>query len=135
MSLYDHRPQLPDSFLTRRQMLQRCGMGLGALALGDLLKSTATASTDTANLANSIHPLYPKGPHFAPRAKRIIHLFMNGGPSQVDTFDPKPALTKYHGQMLPGEFLKTERRTGAAFKSPYSFKKYGQSGLEVSEIF
>jgi hypothetical protein len=60
---------------------------------------------------------------------------MNGGPSQVDTFDPKPQLTKYHGQKLPGAYLKTERPTGAAFKSPYSFQKYGQSGLEVSEIF
>ena len=135
MSLYDHRPQLRDSFLTRRQMLQRCGMGLGALALGDLFKSTATASTETANLANSINPLYPKGPHFAPKAKRIIHLFMNGGPSQVDTFDPKPNLTKYHGQKLPMDYLKTERPTGAAYKSPYTFDKYGESGLEVSEIF
>src|SRR4051794_19280964 len=139
MSLYDHRPQLRDSFLTRRQMLQRCGMGFGALALADLLKqSTATASpigNPQSAIANSINPLYPKGPHFAPKAKRIIHLFMNGGPSQVDTFDPKPQLTKYNGQKLPGAYLKTERPTGAAFKSPYTFDKYGESGLEVSEIF
>jgi hypothetical protein len=134
MSLYDHRPQLPDQFLTRRQMLRRCGMGLGALALGDLLKSTASAA-QAAPTANSINPLYPKGPHFTPKAKRIIHIFLNGGPSQVDTFDPKPMLTKYHGQKLPGAYLKTERPTGAAYKSPYTFQKYGESGLEVSEIF
>ena len=75
------------------------------------------------------------GPHFAPKAKQVVFLFLNGGPSQVDTFDPKPALTKYNGKPLPGEMLKTERRTGNAFGSPFQFKKYGQSGIEVSEIF
>jgi hypothetical protein len=131
MSLYDHRPRLPDTFLTRRQLLQRTGMGLGALALGSLFPEISSA----ASVGNSVNPLLPKGPQFAPKAKRIIHLFMNGGPSQVDTFDPKPALTKNHGKALPMEYLKTERRTGAAFKSPYTFQKYGQSGIEVSELF
>jgi hypothetical protein len=132
MSQYDHRPQIKNQFLTRRQMLQRTGMGLGALALGGLFPEIAGAAPMA---ANSVNPLLPKGPHFAPKAKRIIHLFLNGGPSQVDTFDPKPSLTKYHGQTLPGEYLKTERKTGSAFKSPYTFQKYGQSGIEVSEIF
>ena len=134
MSQYDHRPQLGNLFVTRRQMLQRTGMGLGALALGALFPQVS-AGANVGGVGSSPNPLLPKGPHFAPRAKRIIHLFLNGGPSQVDTFDPKPSLTKYHGKTLPGEYLKTERRTGTAFKSPYTFQKYGQSGIEVSEIF
>jgi len=85
--------------------------------------------------ANSINPLAPRGPHFPAKAKRVIHLFMNGGPSHVDTFDPKPALAKYAGQRLPSGNLRTERKTGAAYPSPFKFHKYGQSGIEVSEIF
>ena len=60
---------------------------------------------------------------------------MNGGPSHVDTFDPKPMLKKYHGKTLPGPTLRTERKTGAALGSPFQFKKYGESGIEVSELF
>ena len=105
---------------TRRQMLARIGTGLGTLGLADLLGTPASAAT---------------GPHFRPRAKRVIHFFLNGGPSHVDTFDPKPALAKYAGQPLPGEYLRTERKTGAAFPSPFKFSRYGQSGLEVSELF
>ena len=74
-------------------------------------------------------------PHFAPKAKRVVHLFMNGGPSQVDTFDPKPMLTQWHGKPLPVKNFRTERHTGHAMGSPYKFKRYGQSGLPVSEIF
>src|SRR5439155_11511221 len=73
--------------------------------------------------------------HFPARAKRVIHIFANGGPSHVDTFDPKPELTRLHGQALPMDNLKTERHTGAAFRSPFKFKRYGQSGIEVSELF
>src|SRR5438477_11049211 len=134
MSLYDHRPNIRDHFLTRRQMLQRCGMGFGALALGSLLTGEA-ASAAGSLAASSINPLLPRGPHFPAKAKRVIHLFMNGGPSHVDTFDPKPALAKYAGQRLPSGNLRTERKTGAAFPSPFKFQKYGQSGIEVSEIF
>ena len=80
--------------------------------------------------------MLPKGPHFAPKAKRVIHLFMNGGPSHVDTFDPKPELSKWHGKVLPDEHrLNTERKTGAAYQSPFAFKQYGQSGLPVSDLF
>src|SRR3954453_8185042 len=79
--------------------------------------------------------LFPYTTLFRSRAKRVIHLFMNGGPSQVDTFDPKPALEKYAGKQLPTPNLKTERRTGAAMPSPYKFARHGQSGIEVSEIF
>jgi len=80
-------------------------------------------------------PLSPKSPQFPARAKRVIHIFANGGPSHVDTFDPKPMLAKLHGQPLPMDNLATERRTGTALQSPFEFKKYGQSGIEVSEIF
>ena len=131
MSLYDHSPRIEDRFLTRRQMLQRCGMGMGALALGNLLSSSGYAQAD----AGALNPLAVKNPHFPAKAKRVIHLFMNGGPSQVDTFDPKPMLEKYAGQNLPTPNLRTERRTGAAMPSPYKFQKHGQSGIEVSEIF
>lgn len=108
-------------FLTRRDILARCGMGLGALAL-----STMDAAT--------LNPLAPKPAPLPAKAKRVLHLFMNGGASQVDTFDPKPALAKYAGQPLPIT-LRTERRTGAALPSPFAFQRHGASGIEVSEIF
>src|SRR5262249_11376484 len=72
---------------------------------------------------------------FRPRATRVIHIYLNGGPSQVDTFDPKPALAKYAGKPLPSGNLTTERHTGAALPSPFKFKKHGQSGIEIREIF
>jgi hypothetical protein len=75
------------------------------------------------------------GLHHPARAKRVIFLFMNGGLSQVDSFDPKPALAKYDGQPLPGGTVATERKTGALMQSPFVFKKYGQCGMEVSELF
>ena len=114
--------------LNRRQMLARCGMGMGLVGLAPLL-------ADAAEAGGGANPLAPKAPHFPPKVKRVIHLFANGGPSQVDTFDPKPALAKYAGKPLPAANLKTERRTGAAFPSPFKFQKSGKSGLEVSEIF
>jgi hypothetical protein len=77
----------------------------------------------------------PKSPHFPAKAKQVVHLFMNGGPSHIDTFDPKPLLKSYHGKTLPGPKLRTERKTGAAFGSPFKFQQYGQSGIEVSELF
>jgi len=130
-----HAPRLEDHFLTRREFLCRCGMGMGSLSLASLLHSTGVLTPNAQASPAPLSPLTPKGPHFPARAKRVIHLFMNGGPSQVDTFDPKPLLEKYAGKALPRENLRTERRTGAAFPSPYKFKKHGQSGIEVSEIF
>src|SRR5213078_2640855 len=88
-----------------------------------------------ADEAPTLNPLSPKKGHFPGKAKRVIHIFANGGPSHVDTFDPKPALAKYAGKPLPMQNLPTERKTGAAFPSPYKFQKYGKSGIEVSEIF
>jgi hypothetical protein len=79
-------------------------------------------------------PLTARKPQFPGKAKRVIHIFANGGPSQMDTFDPKPALQKYAGQPLPVH-LRTERKTGTALPSPFEFRKYGQSGIEVSDVF
>src|ERR1043166_4826775 len=120
----------PISYLSRRQMLARCGTGFGLMALGSLLEQHGLLSAGEVPL-----PLAPRPSHFAPKAKRVVHLFMNGGPSQVDTFDPKPALDKYHGKPLPLTNLRTERKTGAAMRSPYKFQRYGNSGIEVSELF
>ncbi|MBA4063203.1 MAG: DUF1501 domain-containing protein [Isosphaera sp.] len=110
-------------------MLTRVGVGMGLVGLTQLLSDSGLLAADPAR------PLAPKKPHFPAKAKRVIHLFANGGPSQVDTFDPKPALGKYAGKPLPAANLRTERRTGAAFPSPFTFRKYGKSGLEVSELF
>src|SRR3984885_3336955 len=132
MSHHDHAPRLSDQFFTRRDFLNRCGMGMGALAFGSILGQGSRALGAD---APDLNPLVPKAPQFPGKAKRVIHLFMNGGPSQVDTFDPKPMLTKYNGQELPGPKLATERKTGAGLGSPFAFKKYGKSGIEVSDIF
>jgi hypothetical protein len=80
-------------------------------------------------------PLAPKKPHFPARARRVVHLFMNGGPSHVDTFDPKPLLDKYHGKPLTSPNLRTERKTAGALRSPFRFQRYGRNGIEVSELF
>jgi len=119
--------------VTRRQSLHQMGTGLGVLGLAGILAQDG--SLTHAAESNSDSPLAPKTPHFAPRAKHVIHLFMNGGPSQVDTFDPKPALEKYNGQRPQNADLKTERKTGGLLMSPFKFQKYGQSGIEVSDLF
>jgi hypothetical protein len=115
---------LPFAGLTRRDLLRRTGLGMASLGLAGLLADDAGAAS----------PLAPRKPHFPGKAKRVVHLFMNGGPSHVDTFDPKPALDTYHGKPIPLR-LRTERKTGAAYRSPFSFQRYGKSGLEVSELF
>jgi len=114
--------------INRRDLLTRAGSGLGLLGLAGLFAEQETRGAEVSG------PLAPKLPHFAAKAKRVIHFFCNGGPSHVDTFDPKPALAKHAGQPLP-ETLRTERKTGTAFPSPFQFQKYGESGLEISEIF
>jgi hypothetical protein len=115
-------------FVSRRDFLRRAGLGLGGVSLA-ALESSARAGTAAPS------PLAPRAPHFAPRAKRVIHFFLNGGPSHVDTFDPKPMLIRYAGKPIPGEYLRTERKTGAAFPSPFPFRRYGRSGLEISDLF
>ena len=129
-----HRDGQP---VTRREALCRMGNGFGMLAFASLVgESLNTASL----LAQSAKPSDPAiaatgGLHHPARAKHVIFLFMNGGLSQVDSFDYKPMLEKYHGQPLPGGAIATERKTGALMKSPFAFKRYGQCGMEVSELF
>src|ERR1700722_7063140 len=106
-----HHPFNPEHLaLTRRGFLSRCGMGMAGLGLAGLLGSISSARAE-----EYVSPLAPKAPQFPGTAKRVIHIFANGGPSHVDTFDPKPALDKYAGKLLPMEILPTERKTGAAF--------------------
>ena len=123
-----------DRFFTRRDLLCRGGMGIGGLALSGVMEDAF--GNDSQPAVNTDSPLAARQPHFAARAKRVVHLFLSGGPSHVDTFDPKPALDKCHGQQLPESMrLVTERRTGTVMRSPYKFQRCGESGIEVSEIF
>ncbi len=117
---------------TRREMLRDCGVGFGMIALASLLEEGARADA----AGKPAGPLSPKVPHFAPRTKRVIFLFMHGGPSQVDTFDPKPLLTRDHGKPCPIAKPRVQfAQTGNLLKSPWEFRKYGQSGIEVSDLF
>ena len=106
---------------TRRHFLSRSGVGIGSLALAGILHDEGLASE--------------RGPHFPGRARHVIHVFLNGGMSQVDTFDPKPELTRRGGQMLPFANLQTERRTGVALPSPFEFQQHGESGIPISDLF
>jgi hypothetical protein len=127
----DSRSSRPTS-MTRRDLLARSGLGLGALgALGVLADAGDLVAAPSPDARGA---LGPRPPHFPGKAKRVIHVFLNGGPSHVDTFDPKPALAKHAGRPLP-ETLLTERKTGAAFPSPFRFRRYGESGIEVSDLF
>jgi hypothetical protein len=119
--------------LSRRQALLQSGLGIGGLALAGLLHDLGLTQANAASLS----PLSPRLPHFSPKAKRIIHLFMNGGPSQVDTFDPKPKLNELHGKPLPMKkgAGNDKRLSGAALGSKFKFNRHGQSGLEISELF
>ena len=118
-----HYRQAP---LSRREMLNHCAGGFGAVALAALSQDRAFGST----LAT--------GTHFPVKAKNVIFLYMDGGPSQVDSFDPKPSLDKYNGQN-PGQFFKVERtqfnNNGKVLASPWKFNQYGQSGIPVSDLF
>lgn len=118
--------------ISRREMLRNCAGGLGALALHWL-----TAQPLKANLssASPMHNLLAKPPHFVPKAKRVVFIFLGGGPSQMDLLDPKPLLNKYQGQPIP--FSVSQRALTGSTKlmaSPFKFQKYGQSGIEVSEL-
>lgn len=109
--------------MTRRDMLRRMGNGFGMLSFAHLAGRGALAN-----------PLAPKSGHFPAKAKRVVYLYLNGGPSQVDTFDPKPVLSRFDGKDAP-ESLKLDHAKGVLLGSPFQFRKHGQSGIEVSELF
>ncbi|MFT5524057.1 MAG: hypothetical protein ACI9G1_003441 [Pirellulaceae bacterium] len=121
------------SLVTRRAALRNSACGFGAVALAGMLQQTAQAA-----VAN---PLAPKQPHFAPRAKRVIFVFMQGGPSHVDSFDYKPTLEKRHGEKHSFDDARTVANTGkrgtaqTLMKSPWKFKQYGETGKWVSDLF
>ncbi|HAA70587.1 MAG: sulfatase [Planctomycetaceae bacterium] len=127
-------PQLP---VSRRTMLHRMGAGFGSLGLAGVLQGAdATNRSQAPALASAASPLAPKLPHFAPKAKRIIQLFMPGGPSQVDTFDYKPEINRYGGQRPTLVNRKSLRNTkGGLFPSPFGFQRYGKCGKWVSDLF
>ena len=132
----------PAPHATRRQFLQNCGMGVGMMGLTSLLGQDGYLPGAHADTAGALtNPMAAKQPHFAPKAKRVIHLFMNGGPSHVDTFDPKPALQKWAGKEIPKN-LKHRTKNGrtrfprltsssstakAAFRSARLFSHVGES--------
>lgn len=117
--------------LSRRELLSRMGTGLGSVGLAGLFSDLQQSQA-----SSQPNPLSPRAPHIARRAKSIIHLYMNGGPSQVDTFDPKPVLKTHEGQRPESTAnLKTENDTGGLMPSPFKFQRYGESGLEVSELY
>ena len=121
MNIAQHRPSQADFCSTRRQFLNRFGMGFGALSLASLLGDSAYAAT-------SLSPTAAHAGHFPGKAKRVIHIFSQGGPSHIDTWDPKPGMAKYAGQDVP-------LIGGLPLPSVFDFKKTGKSGVEVSEIF
>ncbi len=126
MKIEEHTARPEDFAINRRQFLQRFGMGFGALGLAGLLSQDFF--TNAARAENDLSPLAPKNPPFPAKAKRVIHIFAQGAPSQVDTWDPKPALAQYAGKTLPG-------MNGVAMPSPFKFTRMGRSGIEVSEVF
>ncbi|MDB6052900.1 MAG: hypothetical protein JWN25_423, partial [Verrucomicrobiales bacterium] len=108
---------------SRRQFISQLGLGMGVLGMASLFADDALAET-----AISSNPLLPKKPHFPAKAKHVVHIFAQGAPSQVDTWDPKPSLIQYNGKTLPG-------MNGLGMASPFKFTKRGKSGIEVSEVF
>src|SRR5687768_5371967 len=121
---------------SRRQMLRHFANGFGMLGLASVFNSESLAAATISNLKSQIsNPLTPRAPMYAPRAKRVIFLFMSGGPSHVDLFEHKPLLTRDSGKPLPFEMPKLIRtKTGNLLGSPFKFKKHGGSGIDVSEL-
>lgn len=130
--------------LNRRDFLTKAGLGFGSVALSSILQAGTSSGARRSEEANGESAVAPfiRGPHFSPKAKRIIYLFQSGGPSQLETFDYKPALAKWHGQEIPDSIKSTQRNSGMVagqstfplVKSIYDFKQYGQSGAWVSEL-
>lgn len=119
---------LNNSIFGRRNLLKSSAIGFGNIALMSLMDELAAADTK--------NPLAPKKTMHTPKAKRVIFVFLHGGPSQVDTFDPKPLLNRDHGKPFPGTMPRiVSSATGNLLKSPWEFKRYGKSGIEVSDLF
>ncbi len=137
MNTKDSLSLLQSQSMTRRELIFKAGAGFSGLALSSLLdKDGLLAATPASSDAKDVNPLAPKAPHFAAKAKSVIFLFMYGGPSQVDLFDPKPELTKNHGKPLPNlDKLETFNKNGNLMASPYKFKKYGHGGVDISELY
>ncbi len=125
--------------ITRRHFFRDCGVGVGKIALASLLAESAGAGLYGAAATQPANLLSPRAPHFAPKAKHVIHLFMAGAPSQLDLFDYKPQLAKLEGKPLPPSVIGDQRlafiRSDAAVLGPrFKFNKHGQSGAELSEM-
>jgi len=124
---------------SRRDFLFQSGGGIAGLALAHMLHQDGLLAGPLANGCEAppvgLNPLAPKTPHFKPRAKSVISLFMTGAPSQIDTFDPKPALEKYAGQILTGDVRVRQGWPGPLMPSTFKFQKYGECGMDVSELF
>ena len=133
------QPNLTPCGRTRREFLWEVGGGFAGLALIDLLSSDGLLATSAAAAQNydAQNPLAERAPHFPAKAKRVVFLFMNGGPSHVDTFDPKPELDRHHGRKYSGDAKvgSNGRPIGHLMKSPFPFKQHGQSGLPISSLF
>ena len=126
------------SHVSRRQMLARCGSGAGLLGLAALLEQEGLLANSALAATSKIDPLAPKKPHFAAKAKSVIWLFINGGPSHIDTWDYKPQLEKRDGKPLEGLDPQTgffKNAVGPLMKSPFKFRQYGQCGKWVSDLF
>ncbi len=124
--------------MNRREMLTRCANGFGAIAAMALMADSGIASVlpQEAKRESTLNPLAPRRPHYAPKARNVIFLYMDGGPSQIDTFDPKPRLAKEHGQPFGMKMEPTQfNNNGNALKSPWEFRQHGESGLWVSSLF
>src|SRR6266704_137882 len=137
MNALDYSNELRSEYarlITRRWFFRQCGVGLGSIALASLMENSAPG----ASAPRGSNPLAPKAPHFKPKAKRVIYLFMGGAPSQLDLFDYKPTLAKYDGKPVPQEVVMGQKYAfikpdAALFASEFKFAKHGKSGVELSE--
>src|SRR3974390_3295695 len=138
-----HHLLLDPRWMSRREMLRRAGLGFGSWALLDLLSRDGFAATQSAGADSApkiVNPLAPKPPHFPAKAKSVIFLFMQGGPSHIDTFDPKPLLAKLHGQPLPpsateGLQLRFTKMDALIHGCKLNFTRCGQSGIEIADSY
>src|SRR5271165_2151208 len=117
--------------LSRRELLEQSGLGFGSVALAAILGDSPTARGERTPAAD----LGPRPGHFSPRAKAVIQLMMNGGPSPMDLFDPKPELTKRHGQPIAGSVETFQKgNTNTLMASPFRFRRYGECGMDLALV-